>query len=144
MTASSQAAAPGRFALWERFGRVDPRYLIAFLITLVLLVAQLRYHIVGGYERLAVALLDAVGVPVEAALAGIRSAVVIGVGNVALDVGRVLAAAMPNQMRPLSGPLLLNAGDSYTISFAGVKPGRYDFFCLPHVGMQMKGTVVVR
>jgi len=36
---------------------IDPRYLIAGLITLVLLVAQLRYHVVGGYERLAVALL---------------------------------------------------------------------------------------
>jgi len=31
--------------------------LIAGLITLVLLAAQLRYHVVGGYERLAVALL---------------------------------------------------------------------------------------
>jgi enediyne biosynthesis protein E5 len=36
---------------------IDPRYLIAFLITLVLVVAQLRYHIVGGYSRLAVALI---------------------------------------------------------------------------------------
>jgi len=36
---------------------IDPRYLIAGLITLVLVVAQLRYHVVGGYERLAVALL---------------------------------------------------------------------------------------
>ena len=60
------------------------------------------------------------------------------------DVRRVLAAAMPNSIQPLSGPLLLNAGDSYTISFAGVKPGRYEFFCMPHVGMAMKGTVVVR
>ena len=60
------------------------------------------------------------------------------------DVRRVLAAAMPNPIQPLSGPLLLNAGDSYTISFAGVKPGRYEFYCMPHVGMQMKGTVVVR
>jgi plastocyanin len=60
------------------------------------------------------------------------------------DVRRVLAAAMPNPIQPLSGPLLLNAGDSYTISFAGVKPGRYEFFCMPHVGMAMKGTVVVR
>jgi Na+-translocating ferredoxin:NAD+ oxidoreductase RnfD subunit len=41
----------------ERARRIDPRYLIAFLITLVLVLAQLRYHIVGGYERLAVALL---------------------------------------------------------------------------------------
>lgn len=36
--------------------QIDPRYLIAFLITLVLVAAQFRYHMVGGYERLAVAL----------------------------------------------------------------------------------------
>ena len=48
----------------ERFRKVDPRYLIAFLITLVLVVAQLRYHVVGGYERLAVALLTCVAVEV--------------------------------------------------------------------------------
>jgi Na+-translocating ferredoxin:NAD+ oxidoreductase RnfD subunit len=36
--------------------QLDPRYLIAFLITLVLLTAQFRYHMVGGYARLAVAL----------------------------------------------------------------------------------------
>jgi enediyne biosynthesis protein E5 len=42
--------------LWE-FGRqIDPRYLIAFLITLVLVAAQLRYHMFGGYERLLLAL----------------------------------------------------------------------------------------
>jgi len=42
---------------WDRVRHIDPRYLIAFLITLVLVVAQLRYHIVGGYDRLALALL---------------------------------------------------------------------------------------
>src|SRR5256885_15196607 len=36
--------------------RVDPRYLIAFLITLVRLAAQFRYLMFGGYERLVVAL----------------------------------------------------------------------------------------
>ncbi len=41
---------------WYRAAHVDARYLIAFLITLVLVIAQLRYHIVGGYDRLAVAL----------------------------------------------------------------------------------------
>lgn len=40
----------------DTVSHVDPRYLIAGLITLVLVVAQLRYHLVGGYERLAVAL----------------------------------------------------------------------------------------
>ena len=41
---------------WERTSAFDPRYLIAALITLVLVVAQLRYHMFGGYERLVLAL----------------------------------------------------------------------------------------
>jgi Na+-translocating ferredoxin:NAD+ oxidoreductase RnfD subunit len=54
-------AAPSAPLTWkERARRIDPRYLIAFLITLVLVVAQLRYHVVGGYERLAVALLTCI------------------------------------------------------------------------------------
>jgi Na+-translocating ferredoxin:NAD+ oxidoreductase RnfD subunit len=51
---------------WEWTRAVDPRYLIAFLITLVLVAAQLRYHMFGGYERLALAL--AVCMVTEAAL----------------------------------------------------------------------------
>ena len=43
--------------LWQRSSRIDPRYLIAFLITVVLLAAQLEYHMLGGYDRLAIALL---------------------------------------------------------------------------------------
>jgi Na+-translocating ferredoxin:NAD+ oxidoreductase RnfD subunit len=50
-------AEPSVFArAWEQGRRIDPRYLIAFLITLVLLAAQFRYHMFGGYERLALAL----------------------------------------------------------------------------------------
>ena len=43
---------------WDLGKKIDPRYLIAFLITLVLLTAQLRYHVFGvaGYQRLALAL----------------------------------------------------------------------------------------
>src|SRR2546423_14875740 len=57
--ATTHTSAAERNALarwWERASSVDPRYLIAFLITLVLLAAQLRYHMVGGYERLLLAL----------------------------------------------------------------------------------------
>jgi Na+-translocating ferredoxin:NAD+ oxidoreductase RnfD subunit len=57
--ATPMSAAAPRNALarvWARASQLDPRYLIAFLITLVLLAAQLRYHMVGGYERLALAL----------------------------------------------------------------------------------------
>ena len=41
---------------WDRANRIDPRYLIAFLITLVMVAAQLRYHMLGSYDRLVVAL----------------------------------------------------------------------------------------
>jgi len=51
------AAPRSTLGWWERGKSLDPRYLIAGLITLVLVAAQLRYHIVGGYERLALALL---------------------------------------------------------------------------------------
>lgn len=53
------AAAPARTAspaLWHRLGRVNPRYLIIFLITLILVLGEWRYAILGGYERLATAL----------------------------------------------------------------------------------------
>ncbi len=60
-TGSAGATLPSQNLVlrwWARASLLDPRYLIAFLITLVLLVAQFRYHMVGGYSRLAVALLS--------------------------------------------------------------------------------------
>jgi Na+-translocating ferredoxin:NAD+ oxidoreductase RnfD subunit len=59
MSEAVQASLVSRNPLvrwWELGRKIDPRYLIAFLITLVLLAAQLRYHMFGGYERLALAL----------------------------------------------------------------------------------------
>jgi plastocyanin len=50
----------------------------------------------------------------------------------------------PNKIGELSSPLLLNIGDSYTVSFAGIKPGKYVFNCTPHLAMNMKGTVTVQ
>jgi enediyne biosynthesis protein E5 len=56
-TPAIAAASPGPASrLWQRTSRIDPRYLIAGLVTLVLLVAQLRYHMFGGYTRLVLAL----------------------------------------------------------------------------------------
>jgi Na+-transporting NADH:ubiquinone oxidoreductase subunit NqrB len=43
-------------ALWVRFGRMDPRYPVSFLITLILVLGQARYGILGGYDRLVIAL----------------------------------------------------------------------------------------
>lgn len=57
MTDAAVRESPsGVWRLWDRTKHVDPRYLIAFLITLVLVAAQLRYHMVGGYDRLVLAL----------------------------------------------------------------------------------------
>ena len=57
------AVAPRQ--LWTRLGRADPRYLVSFLITLILVLGEARYGILGGYARLATAL----GVCVVAELA---------------------------------------------------------------------------
>src|SRR2546426_12014332 len=43
-------------ALWARLGRLDPRYPVSFLITLILVLGEARYGILGGYDRLATAL----------------------------------------------------------------------------------------
>lgn len=51
MTTSAQAPARSFTAT-----AIDPRYLIVFLITLVLVLGEARYGILGGYDRLATAL----------------------------------------------------------------------------------------
>ncbi|HEX7545982.1 MAG TPA: plastocyanin/azurin family copper-binding protein [Gemmatimonadaceae bacterium] len=61
------------------------------------------------------------------------------------DVKGQLDANMgPNKIGELSSGLLLNIGDAVTISFAGIKPGKYEFHCTPHLAMNMKGTVTVQ
>lgn len=65
--------------------RLDPRYLVAFLITLILVAAQFRYHLVGGYDRLAVALLTCLAVEallswfVRGRIVNLQSAYISGV-----------------------------------------------------------------
>lgn len=74
-----------------------------------------------------------------------------GPHNVAFDPAAVpaavkaqLSANMPEQIGELSGKMLLTAGESYTISFAGIAPGTYDFHCTPHLAMNMKGKITVQ
>jgi len=43
-------------ALWARLGGLDPRYPVSFLITLILVLGEARYGILGGYDRLVTAL----------------------------------------------------------------------------------------
>ena len=55
-----------------------------------------------------------------------------------------LGANMPNTTSPLTGPLLINANDSYTVSFAGLKAGAYHVYCTPHLALGMKGVITVQ
>ncbi len=64
--------------------------------------------------------------------------------NVPADVKAQLQANMPDAMGDLMGKMLMGANESYTISFAGIKPGKYEFNCTPHLANNMKGTVTVQ
>ena len=56
-----------------------------------------------------------------------------------------LDANMPGQkMGELSGPFVMQPNEAYTISFAKVPDGKYDFICTPHAAMNMKGTITVK
>ncbi len=55
-----------------------------------------------------------------------------------------LGANMPHTTSPLIGPLLINPNDTYTVSFAGVKPGKYSYYCTPHLALGMRGTITVQ
>ena len=82
---------------------------------------------------------------------GIRWIMVSGAPhNVAFDPASVPAAVkpqllanMPNQISELSGPMMINANDTYTVSFANVPAGTYNYFCTPHLAMNMRGVITV-
>ncbi|QJR36683.1 plastocyanin/azurin family copper-binding protein [Gemmatimonas groenlandica] len=74
-----------------------------------------------------------------------------GPHNVAFDPAVVPAAGktqlmanMPEQSGELSGKMMLNADESYTVSFGGVAAGEYAFHCTPHLAMNMKGVITVK
>ena len=71
--------------------------------------------------------------------------------NVAFDPATVPAAAksqlmanMPNQISELSGPMMINANETYSISFANIPAGTYNYFCTPHLAMNMRGVITVQ
>ena len=83
---------------------------------------------------------------------GVRWTMVSGAPhNVAFDPAEINAAAKPqlmanmaNQMSELSGPFLQSANETYEISFANVPAGKYNYFCTPHLAMNMRGTITVQ
>jgi plastocyanin len=60
------------------------------------------------------------------------------------DVQGQLDANISEKMGQLASALKTNAGESVTISFANIKPGKYPFHCTPHLALGMKGEITVQ
>lgn len=55
-----------------------------------------------------------------------------------------LSGNMPNQMKELTSPMMMNPNETYTVSFANVPAGKYDYHCEPHAAMGMAGSITVQ
>lgn len=55
----------------------------------------------------------------------------------------VLNRAMAQRMGDVAGPMMMQPNAVYRISFAGAPQGTYDYFCLPHLALGMKATLIV-
>ena len=65
--------------------------------------------------------------------------------NVAAGAKAQLVANMPNQeMGELASKMYMNPNEGFTMSFANVPAGKYDYICTPHVAMNMKGSITVQ
>lgn len=78
--------------------------------------------------------------------------VIGGPHNVAFDAAS-LSADMRSQldanmgtdkMGELSSGLKMNPNETVTVSFGNIKPGTYAYHCVPHLAMNMKGTITVQ
>ena len=120
MTDAALATAAGRTrSLWARLGEVDPRYLVSFLITLILVVGEARYGILGGYERLAIAL----GVCVATELAVAR---LVGGRGAAVQSAYVTGISLALLLKPQTGVLwpfalgaFLSIASKYVLAYRG-------------------------
>ena len=64
--------------------------------------------------------------------------------TVPADVQAQLDANISEKMGLLSSALKVNAGESITVSFANIKPGKYPINCTPHLALGMKGEITVQ
>jgi plastocyanin len=66
------------------------------------------------------------------------------------QVHQLIDAAMPDRPQvkwsrdvPLAGPLLVLNGDTYKVVVPALPPGRYRFFCAPHLMGGMRGELLI-
>jgi len=55
-----------------------------------------------------------------------------------------LNANISDKMADLQSTMKQNPGESVTVSFANVPSGQYNYHCVPHLAMGMKGVVTVQ
>jgi plastocyanin len=75
-----------------------------------------------------------------------------GPHNVAFDVATIPADVRPqldanmgtDKMGELSSSMKMNPGETITVSFANIRPGKYPYNCVPHIAMNMRGVVTVQ
>jgi plastocyanin len=61
------------------------------------------------------------------------------------DVRAQLDANMgTDKMGELSSSMKMNPGESITVSFGNIKPGKYPYNCTPHLALNMKGVITVQ
>ena len=64
--------------------------------------------------------------------------------SIPAGAAEVLKDAMPNQMEPLAGELVVTPDETYEVSFVGAPPGVYRYYCLPHLQLGMVAMLTVK
>lgn len=64
--------------------------------------------------------------------------------DVPTDVQVQLDANISEKLEMLASALKTNPGESITLSFANIKPGKYPYHCTPHLALGMKGVITVQ
>jgi len=64
--------------------------------------------------------------------------------NIPDDVEPQLRANMPPGSVDLESPYQNAAGESHVLSLGGIKAGKYDMHCTPHLALGMKGVITVQ
>jgi plastocyanin len=55
-----------------------------------------------------------------------------------------LAAGMANTIDNMQGAFMMNANDTYEVSFANAPKGLYKGYCVPHLALGMKIAITVQ
>jgi plastocyanin len=69
--------------------------------------------------------------------------VVFAADSIPAGAAAVLDAAMADKVASLTGPMMVDQDQVYTISFANAPVGVYNYHCLPHVAFKMHGKITV-